>query len=360
VDISNILNYLVIVPILGFLMIAHEFGHFIVAKKSGIVVEEFAIGFPPRLFSFKHDGVNYALNLIPLGAYVKMLGEEDPSAPGSFASQKKRVRALVLAAGSGMNFLVAVLAFALAFGIGYPDSSRLAVLEVMPGTPGDVSGFQKGDVLLQVNGQPVSSTDDFRSLIAKQQGRATDVVVERDGQQITLNTSPRVNPPPDQGSVGIKIGSERGAPVPHGPIESLGFGIRMTIGLMMTTLAAPVMLFQGLVSPEAVRPIGLPGMTQVAAGAAEATVKSGFLYPIFLITGAFSAGLSVANMLPLPALDGGRLAFVVVEAIRGRRVSPEREGLIHVVGMAALIALMIFISIHDLVVPPPSIPWGIP
>jgi regulator of sigma E protease len=357
----DILNYLVIVPILGFLMIAHEFGHFIVAKKSGIVVEEFAIGFPPRLFSFKHDGVHYSLNLIPLGAYVKMLGEEDPSAPGSFASQKKRIRALVLAAGSGMNFLVAVLAFALAYGIGVPEGSRLAILEVVPGTPGDVSGFRQGDVLLQVNGQAVASTEEFRSIIAKQEGRATDVVVERGGQQMTLTTSPRVNPPPDQGAVGIKIGAERGgAPVPHGPIESLAFGFRQTMLLMSMTLAAPIMLLQGLVSPEAVRPIGLPGMTQVAAGAAEATVRSGFLYPILFITGAFSAGLSVANMLPLPALDGGRLAFVAVEAIRGRRVSPEREGLIHVVGMAALIALMVFISIHDVVAPPPSIPWGIP
>src|SRR4051794_31596259 len=148
-------------------MIAHEFGHFIVAKKSGILVEEFAIGFPPKLLSFVRGGVQYSLNLIPLGAYVKMLGEEDPTEPRSFASQPKRIRALVLAAGSGMNFLVAVLAFALAYGVGYPDASKLAVLEVMPGTPGEVSGFQKGDVIRQVNGQPVTSTDQFRSVIAK-------------------------------------------------------------------------------------------------------------------------------------------------------------------------------------------------
>src|SRR5437763_14357214 len=108
-------------------MIAHELGHFIVAKRSGITVEEFAIGFPPRLFSFVRGGVRYSLNLIPLGAYVKMLGEEDPSAPGSFASQSKLVRAIVLAAGSGMNFLVAVVAFSLAYATGLPDPNAMEI-----------------------------------------------------------------------------------------------------------------------------------------------------------------------------------------------------------------------------------------
>jgi regulator of sigma E protease len=358
---GGVLNFLVIVPILGVLMIAHEFGHFIVAKRSGITVEEFAIGFPPRLLSFTRGGVQYALNLIPLGAYVKMLGEEDPTAPGSFASQPKRIRAVVLAAGSGMNFLVAILVFALAYGLGAPDASRLAVMEVVPGTPGEASGFQKGDVILQVNGEPIQSMEQFQGLIAKAQGQATDVRVERDGQIVTLTTSPRVNPPQGQGAVGIKIGADRGGPpVRHGPIDSIVFGVRQTLALVLSTLSLPVLLLQGLVSPEAARPIGLPGMAQYAAGAAEATVKSGgWLYPLLSITGVFSAGLSVANMLPLPALDGGRLAFVVVEAIRGRRVSPEREGLIHVVGMAVLISLMIFISIHDLVTPLTPIDWGV-
>src|SRR5581483_10129552 len=108
-------------------MIAHELGHFIVAKRSGIVVQEFAIGFPPRLFSINRGGVEYTLNLIPLGAYVKMLGEEDPTEPGSFAAQPKRIRALVLAAGSGMNFLVAVAVFTLGYAIGWPDANNYQV-----------------------------------------------------------------------------------------------------------------------------------------------------------------------------------------------------------------------------------------
>ena len=120
-------EWLAIVPVLGLLMIAHELGHFIIAKKSGITVEEFAVGFPPRIVSRVMDGVRYSLNLVPFGAYVKMLGEEDPTAPGSFASQPKRIRAAVLIAGSAMNFLVAVTAFSVAYATGWPDASAAPI-----------------------------------------------------------------------------------------------------------------------------------------------------------------------------------------------------------------------------------------
>jgi regulator of sigma E protease len=125
------------------------------------------------------------------------------------------------------------------------------------------------------------------------------------------------------------------------------------------TFTAPILALRGDVAPELVRPIGLPGMTQVAAQSARAAVESGWWFPVLLITGAFSAGLAVANMLPLPALDGGRLLFVAIEAVRGRRVSPEREGLIHLVGLVVLFSLMILISFNDLRSPLPSIDWGI-
>ena len=130
------------------------------------------------------------------------------------------------------------------------------------------------------------------------------------------------------------------------------FGVQRSVEIVGLTFVAPVMAIKGDLAPELVRPIGLPGMTQVAAEATTAAVSSGWWYPILLITGAFSAGLAVANMLPLPALDGGRLLFVAIEAVRGQRVSPEREGLIHLVGMVVLLSLMVFISFYDLVVPP--------
>jgi len=355
-------SYLAIVPILGFLMIAHEFGHFITAKRAGIVVEEFAIGFPPRLFSTVRGGVRYSLNLIPLGAYVKMLGEEDPSAPGSFASQRKLVRAIVLAAGSGMNFLVAVAAFALAYASGMPDPNasdiQIQIARVSPESPAATSGMLPGDIVLAVNGAPVHSVDQFREEIGQRPGQPSEFTVKRGDQTVNLNVTPRTEVPKDQGPLGVTL-QGRALPVPHGPVESLVFGFKRTIDVIGLTLAAPAMVVSGRLSPEMARPTGLPGMTSIAADAATAAIESGWLFPILMVAGIFSAGLSIANMLPLPALDGGRLLFVLIEAVRGRRVSPEREGLIHLVGMAVLLTLMVFISFNDIMAPLPSIDWGI-
>ena len=179
------MEWLAIVPILGLLMIAHELGHFIVAKKSGIVVEEFAIGFPPRLFSrVTRDGVRYSLNLIPLGAYVKMLGEEDPTAPGSFASQSKRIRLAVLVAGSAMNFLVAVAAFSFAYGTGWPDvsASPIEIGGIAAESPAQAAGLQPGDVVRSVDGKDVATIPEFQREIQSHLGQSMQLVVERGGQ----------------------------------------------------------------------------------------------------------------------------------------------------------------------------------
>jgi regulator of sigma E protease len=344
-------------------MVAHELGHFVAARRCGIVVEEFAIGFPPRLLSKEHDGIRYSLNLIPLGAYVKMLGEEDPSAAGSFASQSKRVRSFVLAAGPGMNFLVAILAFAVAYGTGWPvaEEAQVQISAVAPGSPAEQSGIRAEDVVVEVDGTPVTSRSQFRQDIMKRLGETRRLAVERNGESQTITVTPRTEWPRGEGALGVSLTAKvtKVAPVPHNPVESLAFGARRTFDIVALTVMMPVLAIRGDIAPELARPIGLPGMTQVAAEAATAVVTSGWWFPILMITGAFSAGLAIANMLPLPALDGGRLLFVAVEAVRGRRVSPEREGVIHLIGLAVLFSLMIVISFHDIIAPPASIDWGI-
>jgi regulator of sigma E protease len=306
--------------------------------------------------------VRYSLNLIPFGAYVKMLGEEDPSAPGSFASKRKLVRSIVLAAGSGMNFLVAVLAFSVAYASGWPEPvAEIRIAEVAPASPAAQAGFQTGDIVVAVGGQPIKNSADLRGEIQKHLDQPVDITVARDGSQADLTVAPRSRPPEGEGALGVRLQDRTVAlnPVPHGPIESIGFGFQRTFDMIGMTFTAPILALRGDVAPELVRPIGLPGMTQVAAQSARAAVESGWWFPVLLITGAFSAGLAVANMLPLPALDGGRLLFVAIEAVRGRRVSPEREGLIHLVGLVVLFSLMILISFNDLRSPLPSIDWGI-
>jgi len=180
----------------------------------------------------------------------------------------------------------------------------------------------------------------------------------RGGQLQRTTLVPRTNPPEGQGAVGVAIRSPF-RPVSHGPVESVIFGFWRAIQIVAFTLMAPALAIQGVISPEMLRPIGLPGMAQVASQAVDYATGTGAWFPVLTVTATFSAGLSVANMLPLPALDGGRLLFIAIEAIRGRRIAPEREGMFHFVGIVLLIALMVLISLNDIVTPLPPIDWGL-
>lgn len=355
------MEQLAIIPILGFLIIAHELGHFIAARVSGVVVEEFAVGFPPRLGSVVQGGIRYSLNLIPFGAYVRLLGEEDPSAPGSFAGKSKSARALILGAGSGMNLIVAMLAFALAYGTGWPDPSAVVVriAEVLPESPGHAGGLRGGDVVRAMDGAVIQGPAELRGYVQGKLGQPVRVTVEREQGTRELTVVPRTEWPEGQGPLGIRL-QARALPVPHDPVSSLIFGARQTLQVVGLTVIAPALAIRGELPLEVVRPIGIPGMTQLAAEATTAVVESGWLFPVLVLAGVFSAGLAAANMLPFPALDGGRLLFVAIEAIRGRRVAPEREGLIHAAGLMLLLSLMILISFYDVVQPLPAIDWGLP
>jgi len=353
------LQWLAIVPILSLLMLVHELGHFITARRAGIVVQEFGFGLPPRIFGVERNGVIYSLNWIPFGAFVKMLGEEDPTAPGSFASKSKLTRGIVLAAGSGMNFLLAGVVFALAYATGFPTPVNVAVVAVSPGSPADTAGVRVGDVIAEMSGRLVSDVDEFRQVSRDGVGTTIPLRVQRGDQILDLAISPRANPPEGQGAVGVAIRPAEVRPVQYNPIESVYLGFRRAVEIVAFTLAAPFLALRGLMSPDMLRPIGLPGMAQVTSQAVGAVADTGAIFPILMITGTFSAGLAVANMLPLPALDGGRFFFVIVEAIRGRRISPERESLVHFVGLVVLIALMIVISVNDIQNPLPTVDWGV-
>src|ERR1700716_4414190 len=149
------MNILAFLPILSVMIFVHEFGHFFPARLTGITVLEFGFGLPPRIWGFKHNGVIYSINWIPFGAFVKMLGEEDPTAPGSFASKPRGIRAIVLAAGSGMNFLLAVVAFSLVYIVGVPGmppGGPVTLAEIAPDSPAATAGLQPGDVIITFDG----------------------------------------------------------------------------------------------------------------------------------------------------------------------------------------------------------------
>jgi len=266
------LQILAIIPILSLLLICHELGHFFTARWFGITVEEFGIGLPPRLVGFRRGRILYSLNLIPFGAFVRMLGEEDPTAPGSFARKPKLVRGIVLAAGSAMNFLLAVLFFALAFMTGVPtvtQATAVEVLSVSDGSPAQSVGLQQGDRILAINGQPSIPLDQFRKLTAENVGKPVTLQIERAGAQQTVTLTPRQNPPEGQGALGISIQPYGPVtPVTYGPLESLWMGLRAAAGVVLTTLSIPVLLLSHMIPADAARPMGLPGMAQAAGQAA--------------------------------------------------------------------------------------------
>lgn len=350
---------LAVVPLLSILVLAHELGHFVVAMRTGITVQEFGIGLPPRLVGVSYKGIIYSLNAIPFGAFVKMLGEEDPQEPGSFASKGRLVRAAVLMAGPGMNFLLGALAFALAFMMGWPtpDLSVVEIGGVVAGSPAEQAGVRPGDIVLQVDGQPVHRLDEFQARIRENLGRQLTVKLQRGDDTVEVAVVPRVNPPEGQGALGIMLRAAL-RPVAYPLPGSLLLGLETAGRAVVATLAAPAMVLQGRISPDVARPVGLPGMAQIASGAVDYTAETGVWFPVLYVLGTFSAGLAVANMLPLPALDGGRLLFVLIEAVRGRRVDPEREGKFHFVGLVVLLTLMLLVSYYDIVDPLPAVDWS--
>src|SRR5215472_15047262 len=198
-------NVLWFIPILSVMMFVHEFGHFITARWSGITVLEFGFGLPPRMFGFKRNGVIYSINWIPFGAFVKMLGEEDPSAPGSFASKPRGIRAIVLAAGSGMNFLLAVAAFSMVYIVGVPGvapDGPVTIAEVATDSPAQAAGLQPGDVIVSVDGRSVN-VQTFRQETQAHLDQPIQVEVKRGDQTVPTTFTPRSNPPEGQGAIGI-------------------------------------------------------------------------------------------------------------------------------------------------------------
>jgi regulator of sigma E protease len=351
------MNILWFIPILSVMMFVHEFGHFITARMTGITVLEFGFGLPPRLWGFKRNGVIYSINWIPFGAFVKMLGEEDPTAPNSFASKPRSIRAIVLSAGSAMNFLLAVAAFSMVYIVGVPGvapDGPVTIADIAPDSPAQTAGLQPGDVIVGFNGQPVN-VQSFRDDTQATLDQPVAVDFQRGDQIQSTTLTPRSNPPEGQGAVGIVISGG----LIHLPLlTAVRQGFIQTVHVIGVTLSVPKMLLEGTIAPSDARLVGLVGMAQATSETVSYVVDTGFWYPLFVLTGLFSAGLSIANMLPIPALDGGRLFFVILEWIRGRRIPPEREAAYHFVGIVVLLTLMVIISFNDLMFPMPAINWG--
>jgi len=335
-----IINILIGVAVLSVIILVHELGHFVTAKASRVKVEEFGLGFPPRLLSFKWGETRYSLNAIPFGGFVKMAGEEDPKASGSLAGKNRGTRFLVLSAGSLMNLLLALMLFSA--GYLFPREAavgQVEVVEVVPDSPAAVAGIETGDIILSVNKQPVDSNNKLHRYVTDNLGKEITLLVQRPGSASRdVRLTPRLEPPEGEGAIGIAMRTVKLYPlwqaIPRGAAELSSTVIMWAGGL--------ISVFTGEVSGSFLGPVGLVQLTGEVA-------KFGPL-PLLKISALISLILGIMNLLPLPAIDGGRITFLFLEWVRrGKRISPKAEGMVHLIGLALFLLLFLAITYQDIV-----------
>ncbi len=338
--------FIILTPI----VLIHELGHFWAAKICKIRVEEFGFGLPPRAIKlFERNGTLYTLNWIPVGGFVRPAGEDNPDVPGGLASASKKARLFVLAAGAGANFISALVFFWLALVLGSPT---VMVNGVDPDSPAAIAGLQSGDVFLRIDDRMVMNSTTLISTIREHAGLPVDIVVLRDGEPHEIQATPRKvgeYDPETQGPLGV--GLAEGPIIRRNLLEAATGSLQFMGEYIALYGRLPSMLINGEITAQEARPVSIVGISQIAGEAAESSANQRTLYPLLMMASFISVALGLTNLLPIPALDGGRILFVLIEAVRGRRIEPEREGMVHVIGMIVLLALMAVLIIQDIVNP---------
>lgn len=428
------LNALWIVPILGILIFVHELGHFVMARRAGVRVEEFGFGLPPRIWGTKRGDTIYSINALPIGGFVRVLGEDGKSsANDSMQSKTAGQRAKFLAAGSVMNLITALVLTAILIGVQGRGHDNVYVVDVVADSPAHAAGWLSGDRFVEIGGTPVKEGSDVSRLTSANAGQAIPVVIERQGELLTTTITPRENPPAGQGRTGITLSSAPvasihvdGVPdeslaaqaglIPGDTIEAingqalpdyLAYALALhnnagnTVQMQVQRDGAPVTLAVELPAelPVDQEPLGADLTQQlhfervgllripietgrsfvstlqqmgsglmslvrgdtslgdvagpIGMGQLTSEVISRSSMPLWVtltnLTIILSLNLALLNLLPLPALDGGRLLFVLIEVLRGgKRVPPEKEGVVHFVGLMLLLTAMFLIAFVDI------------
>jgi len=347
------LSLITFLIVLSVLILVHEFGHFIFAKKFGVKVETFSLGFGNKLFSFKRKGTEYCISSIPLGGYVKMAGETpyDESVKGAkyeFVSKTVFQRAVVLCAGPVFNYILGFLLFVFIFITGNPQITS-SVGRVLDGYPAKAVGIMPGDRIIELNGKKVRYYDEILDIVQKSTQGDISVKVKRNEKDISFTIKPKIDEFKNIlgqnvriGRLGVKPSGEREY-VKYGPVEATKLAAQKTWDLTTMTYVSLWRLMTGAMSfKESVTgPIGIFMVTSKAA-------YEGFAYVIGLMA-ILSISLGIFNILPIPVLDGGHLLFLVIEKIRGKVVSEKIYERVTQVGMALLGTLMIFVIYNDIV-----------
>lgn len=352
-----IITALVFIAVLSILILVHELGHFTAAKRMGIKVEEFGFGLPPRIFGIKKGETVYSLNWLPIGGFVKLYGEE-----GEIEEEKKQnidtsrafytrpvwQRGIVLLGGVSMNFVLAVsiISFLFTQGMMVP-TDRVHIEKIISGSPAEIVGLKEKDTIKKIKTSKeidIKTGDQLINVTKEHLGEEITLVIIREGQEYEISIVPRENYPQDQGPMGIVISTyeEKKYSLWQAPVlgtkESVILSWELAKGVGKTLWK--LISFQP-VSKDVAGPVGIAVMT-------NEVVKLGGRAILELI-GLLSLNLAIVNVLPFPALDGGRLVFLVIEGVTGRKIRTHWERYVHQAGMMVLIILMVLVTVNDLV-----------
>ena len=323
---------------LTLIVVAHELGHFTAARMLGIRVLEFAVGFPPHVLKRDAAGTTFTLNLLPIGGYLRMLGETAGSAgaaPDSFAAQPYWGRLLVLAAGPAANVLAGFGFFLAASLLFAPVGTKVTAVE--PGSPAAQAGMLPGDRVVALEGRIDILPAEFSTVVSRNSGDRLQLVLERDGAELSVAPIPRASPPIGEGPLGLRVNYVRG---PDFSWRALGRAFQQT-GDAITLLPRYT---AGALSGDG--QVNLTGVVGILETFGQATVLGPAL--VLGLAGSISIQVALFNLLPWPVLDGGRMALILLELARGRRISPDAEKALQVVSMAALLILVVVVTAADI------------
>lgn len=438
-DLINIVFWLVgtLIVVVAPIILIHELGHFVFGKLAGVRVEEFGLGYPPRLLRLwrgkgylelgstrvtippgfrlprrlevgtwvdattlqsddgtyvlrrlealdplsddltpSHErvaegfrmqgaltaiepGTLYSLNLLPMGGFTRMTGEEDPSDPRSLAAQPKRWRLAVMAAGPAFNIIAAAILLVSAYTTGFPTKWQVEITNVQAGSAAEEAGLQPRDIVMAVDGEYIEQgLQQLRRIIRAAPERTVELTVLREDKTLALAATPR-RTDEGHGLLGIVMAPwpDQSALKHYSLPEAMRTSITDLTAAIIATVELPARLAQGDVTPQEARPASMVGISEVLAFTLQQSIEWDLAFPVLQTASLISLALGLTNLLPLPALDGGRILFVLIEAIRGRRVSPEREAVFHFVGLVVLVTVMAFVMLQDII--NPIIPWSL-
>jgi regulator of sigma E protease len=337
--------------VLSVLILVHELGHFFAAKRAGIWVEEFGFGIPPRIIGKKFGETIYSINLFPFGGFVRLHGENSgekiKKPKRAFLNKSAKVRAFIVVAGVIMNFLLGVFVFSISYSFsGIPrKTGHVQIVAVNNPSPAEESGLKAGDIIEKINGEPVKTNEPFMKIVNEYKGTGVTLDVKRGDENLQVAVVPRLNPPQGEGALGIVISDSETyfPPIWQRPFLGAYYGFREALfwgGTILSGLKGMLInLFAGELPKDVAGPAGLYVVTTEVA-------KFGFL-PLINWLGIVSVNLAILNILPIPALDGGRLLFIGIGKAFNKKIIPKVESWLNAISMGLLITFLLAITFRE-------------